>query len=107
MMKVVLFSIFLFIGNLTFGQTFEVDSKCGPILLNSNYINIEPFGVERIKVKNINPPQVDIFAWSWVGKTFEYHFEVHPPDMFLVKTLRKSGNIIQVIKILKTNDIKK
>lgn len=81
-------------------------SKAGLILLNSNYVNIEPFGVHKVNVKNINPPQVDIYAWSWIGKTFEYHFEVYPPEMFLVKTSLKTGKIIETIKILKNADIK-
>lgn len=99
-------AIFLFVGNLTFGQTFKLNSKAGLILLNSNYVNIQPYGIQRVEAKNINPPQIDIYAWKWIGRTFEYHFEVYPPEMFLVKRSLKTGNIIETIKILKY-DIKK
>jgi hypothetical protein len=82
-------------------QTFKVNSEAGEILLNDNYINIPPYGIKRVKVKQINPSSDDIYSWQWIYHDTEFHFEVRPGQVFLVRKKIFTGEIIQTIKILK------
>jgi len=80
-------------------QPIEVKSNVGTIVLSENYIHFDHCGVQRIKLIHDNKCCVDLFAWTWRSRGFEYCFDSWNEDIYLIKV--RNDKMIQKYKVLK------
>jgi len=86
-MKTLIF-LFFSIPILVHAQDFQpiiAKSNIGTISLNENYIHFEFRYVQRIKLIQINPNCVDLFAWKWISNNSEFWFFQDYQDIFLAR----------------------
>ena len=95
--------ILLFLSTCLPAQEFlpiQAKTNVGEVSLNANYIHFSNRSVQRIKLVHTNLCCVDLYAWSWVLRDTEYHFERSMGETFLLRTNLKSGDVIQFYKVM-------
>lgn len=99
-MKSLFFLLFLipFQGSAQEFSPIIASTNIGTIRLSENYIHFDHCGVQRIQLIHENDRCVDLFAWTWRLRNFEFRFETLNQQIWLMKYCR--NDVVQKIKVL-------